>query len=73
MDMIWIRDAVKNVPKYRNTVSWGLKVDKMEDDQVYAIHQNFLDRGMYEQKVPRQRYEQLTLFDLYPNAMKGVK
>ena len=72
MDMEWIRDEVKNVPKYRNSISWGLKVDKMKDNQVFAIHQNFLKKGMYNQKTPKQKYEQLTLFDLYPNVMKGV-
>lgn len=77
MDISWMRERVKDVPKYRNSDKWRLKVDKMCDNQVIAIYHNFLTRGMYrtekKRKEPKIVYTQLTLFDIYPEIMKGVK
>lgn len=71
MDISWMRDRVKNVPKYANSDSWRLKVDKMSDNQVIAIYHNFLERNMYRsKKKPKVTYEQLTLYDIFPEVMR---
>lgn len=41
-----IREALKNVSKYRNSKNWHRKVDKMDDSQVYAIYISFRKRGL---------------------------
>lgn len=72
MDMAWIREQVKNVPRYKGQPTWIDKVNRMPDMQVYAIHMNFKNTGMYNEKIQRnEESEQLTLFDIYPEAMKG--
>lgn len=72
MDMAWIRDRVKNVPRYKGQVSWINKVNRMPDMQVYAIHMTFMKNGMYNEKKIKHYAEeqQLTLFDIFPEAMK---
>lgn len=72
MDMAWIRDKVKNVPRYRGQITWINKVNRMPDIQVYAIHMNFINNGMYDEKIKKnEEGEQITLFDIFPEAMKG--
>lgn len=71
MDIYWIRERVKNVPRYKGNIKWINKVDKMPDMQVYAIHMNFIEKGLYDEKIKSGNGEQLTLFDIFPEAMKG--
>lgn len=73
MDISWIREKVKNVPRYKGQITWINKVDNMPDIQVYAIHMNFIKSGMYDEKIGKEESEQLTLFDIFPEAMKGEK
>lgn len=77
MDISWFRERVKDVPKYRNSDRWRIKVDQMPSNQVIAIYHKFLESGMYrtekKAKEPKVVYTQLSLFDIYPDVMKGVK
>ena len=68
-----MKDAIRHV---YNTESWRRKVDNMYDDQVVAIYYNFLKRGVLGKVLrnerpasmrrtkPKQKYEQLSMFDL---------
>lgn len=69
MDIAWIREQVKNVPRYRGQIKWIDKVNHMPDMQVYAVHMNFKNTGMYNEKVKTCTDEQLNLFDIFPEAM----
>lgn len=73
MDIAWIREHVKNVPRYKGNIKWINKVNNMPDMQVYAIHMNFIKNGMYDEKVPKKEGKQLTLFDIYPDEMNNRK
>lgn len=70
MDMPWIREQVKNVPRYKGQITWINKVNRMPDMQVYAIHMKFKESGMYNEKIKESSEpEQLTLFDIFPEEM----
>lgn len=70
MDMPWIREQVKNVPRYKGQITWINKVNRMPDMQVYAIHMKFKETGMYNEKIKESAEpEQLTLFDIFPEEM----
>lgn len=69
-----MKDAIRHV---YNTDSWRRKVDNMYDDQVVAIYYNFLKRGILgkvlrnerpagirKTKIPKEKYEQMSMFDL---------
>ena len=68
-----MKDAIVSV---YDTTSWKKKVANMYDDQVIAIYHNFLQRGILNKVLRRERpgaaekreleerYEQLTVFDL---------
>lgn len=67
-----MKDAILNV---YDTKSWKKKVDNMYDDQVVAIYYNFLERGILDKVLRKERpksvnksepvevYEQLSIFD----------
>lgn len=75
MDMAWIREKVKNVPRYKGQITWINKVNNMPDMQVFAIHMNFIEKGMYDEKIIKklEEGEQITLFDIFEDAMKGER
>ena len=70
-----MKDAI--IPVY-DTTSWRKKVENMYDDQVVAIYYNFLNRGILDKVMRRERpatyvktepteqteqYQQMTIFD----------
>lgn len=70
MDMSWYREKVKNVPRYKDSITWKNKVNNMPDCQVYAIHMTFMKDGLYDEKIHKNKKdEQITLFDIYPDLM----
>lgn len=66
-----MKDAIAKV--YR-TESWQKKVEAMYDNQVIAIYYDFLNRGILDKVLRREKpkeksnveeqYEQMTIFDL---------
>ena len=66
-----MKDAIARV--YR-TESWQKKVDGMYDNQVIAIYYDFLNRGILdkvlrkekpkEKHEPVEQYQQMSIFDL---------
>lgn len=70
MDIAYIRDRVANCPKY-TSVKWRNKVFHMRDDQVYAIDRNFAKKGLYGPHKGIVEYQQITLYDIFPEIMKG--
>ena len=67
-----MKDAIVAV---YDTASWKKKVNNMYDDQVIAIYYNFLNRGILDKVLKRERpmspvqtelkenYKQMTIFD----------
>ena len=41
-----MREALKSVQRYADSVSWQMKVDRMSDRQVMAIYFRFKKEGM---------------------------
>lgn len=75
MDICEMRERLKNCPKYASD-NWSLKVDQMKPRQVYAIYKNFLKKKLFRtgrRKEPKLVYRQITLFELYPEIMRGEK
>lgn len=66
-----MKDAIVNV--YR-TESWRKKVENMYDNQVIAIYYDFLNRGILDKVLRREKpkekctsdvqYQQMSIFDL---------
>lgn len=53
---------------------WRERVKKMPDKQIMAIYYKSLENGKFKKKgTPGRKPTQITLFDLYPEAMKDGK
>lgn len=65
MDILSMRNKLMHAPKYDN-VGWHYKVDRMSDNQVYAVYMTFLRRGLLDKpkkKPPVEEFRQMTIFD----------
>ncbi len=74
MKMNDIRYRVMHAKPYDN-VKWHEKVTRMPDVQVFAIDRVFAKRGLYEPQkgTVGPQYEQLSLFDIFPEVMNEQK
>lgn len=69
MDIEWMREHIKNVPRYGNSPKWHMRCNNMSTAQVVAVYNAFNRKGMFQEKKPKVKYTQISLFDIYPEVM----
>lgn len=62
-----VRKQVMNCPRY-SSLKWHMRVSRMSNRQVYAIYQNFLRNGYFDDKKKTEEpevniYHQMTIFE----------
>lgn len=82
MDIWEMRLRLKECPKYRS-LKWSAKVDSMKPNQVIAVYKSFLQNDMFREKKRKKKrdifgnkfveFTQPTLFDIFPDVMRGTK
>lgn len=50
------REALKTVPRYKDSLKWQVKVDCMRPAQVHAVYLDFQKRGMWKKPKTANRF-----------------